>query len=1193
MTRTAILLAGVSLAMVSAAPAGADPRYLFGGTGDIPLDQPIETPNGTVQILMDDGAVVSLVGNSSFRLSGNMLVVDRGGVTVVTSGGNPLTIRLPGGGSAVVAGAASLTVNANGATGNVMGGSAAITAGGSTSQFGAGMAWRASPAGVDRVFANGAQAAPSGVAALRTGGIRAAAVNGLPIALGEALAAIGAQGDLVAAANRLQATAQNPALGAVPSGDVALLLGFSSRLAAALGGTTFQGTNPALIQVYLNYLASGGQAAQFQSAYTAIVLQYLQLLQSGGNAGQFTGLDSQALTTYLAYLQSSGGLAGLAEAQRGLIATYLAYLQGGGLPANFTVPGNYLSPATLATYLGAVQAYLDYLYAGGLPSGYGGLSTAALQAYLKALTDAGLLANLAAEQREFVTAYLAYLGGGGNPDTYPDLPDANVTTVERRLAYGVNRPGTTNATFGVSGNAVVKLDKDGNPVRQLPLNGTVVELAGAELVESKKSGEVSVGRFSNFSFFNGGTRYTVGENQGVHYVLAPPLENLPQSATFLYSLAAATHPTFGDGGTAPGTFDGQIVIAYGGTSVKTAVAGNVTMPGDATYAFSTSGGLAGFDGLTATFDPAFIQLTAAMTGRGRACGSGGPGCGLYMTILPSGKGATSLATSYESRSDNTADASFTGAAGFTLTGPYTPPPPPPPPPSGVENQFIAYVGNGPSGQFRTIDQRAPVRTTYDPATGAPIHYFWSDNENIGLGTATLADGGSAGVTGAEIGWGRWVNGTASGNFYGGQPVFGETGGHFISGDIPTNVPATGMFTYNLAGATTPTATDGTFGTLSSALAAVSFGSQPLIGLEFALSHGGVSYSWGTPGGIAQTSTNGLAVANPANGLFFGGAGSTAANRILTASGSGLACNATCIATVRGYLGGADAATLGLVYTLRGDGGYSIGGSAAFLKGDGYTPPAPPAFEGRANQVTVYAGSKVGIDNRQPTTVAYSSSGAPTGYRWELNDYSRENERPTIGSATEHESGGVGEIIGWTRWAGGTTGGKLGSSAGIELAENTGWHIVSGTPATDLPSSGTVNYALLGATAPTTRDASTAPGTFEGKLAVAFGAQPKVGIEFGITIGGASYAINTPGGVADPMQGMSVDTSAGRFNMVFGGPNLTATGSGAICGETGACKANVQGFLAGKGASHVGVAYTFGNIGYDKQVDGVAVFGKAP
>src|SRR5690606_33899038 len=103
----------------------------------------------------------------------------------------------------------------------------------------------------------------------------------------------------------------------------------------------------------------------------------------------------------------------------------------------------------------------------------------------------------------------------------------------------------------------------------------------------------------------------------------------------------------------------------------------------------------------------------------------------------------------------------------------------------------------------------------------------------------------------------------------------------------------------------------------------------------------------------------------------------------------------------------------------------------------------------------------------------------------------------------------------------------------------------------LPQSGTVQYALIGATKPTVRDGSVAPGTFSGDLAVAFGAQPHVGFEFDVAIGGSTYALNSPGGVADPSQGAAVTISPGsRFDGFWAIPNLTATGAGPACG--GSC-----------------------------------------
>ena len=85
--------------------------------------------------------------------------------------------------------------------------------------------------------------------------------------------------------------------------------------------------------------------------------------------------------------------------------------------------------------------------------------------------------------------------------------------------------------------------------------------------------------------------------------------------------------------------------------------------------------------------------------------------------------------------------------------------------------------------------------------------------------------------------------------------------------------------------------------------------------------------------------------------------------------------------------------------------------------------------------------------RPMADVIYTAGGAPIAYTVTANDFTRENERPTIGTATAQDAGSVGSTIGWARWAGGTTGGSFFSDTdGMPLGANEGFHIVAGDPA---------------------------------------------------------------------------------------------------------------------------------------------------
>jgi len=89
----------------------------------------------------------------------------------------------------------------------------------------------------------------------------------------------------------------------------------------------------------------------------------------------------------------------------------------------------------------------------------------------------------------------------------------------------------------------------------------------------------------------GGDIGLLGPDQGVHIALIPTFVDVPSGGTASYDLRGATGPTYADGETAPGTFDGAMGVAFDGPSTKVGIEATVTMP-DATYGFTTTGGAA-------------------------------------------------------------------------------------------------------------------------------------------------------------------------------------------------------------------------------------------------------------------------------------------------------------------------------------------------------------------------------------------------------------------------------------------------------------------------------------------------------------------------------------------------------------------------------------------------------------------------
>jgi len=209
-----------------------------------------------------------------------------------------------------------------------------------------------------------------------------------------------------------------------------------------------------------------------------------------------------------------------------------------------------------------------------------------------------------------------------------------------------------------------------------------------------------------------------------------------------------------------------------------------------------------------------------------------------------------------------------------------------------------------------------------------------------------------------------------------------------------------------------------------------------------------------------------------------------------------------------------------------------------------------------------ADSGIGIDSRSNVTVVIDATG--------LRSYTAASiEAPERGTNGSFETGTDG-VLSWTRWAGGTTAGTYFTTPGQTRSSNQGWHLIWGTPVTTIPTTGTVNYNLAGFTAPTVSDGSLAPGTFTGKVAVAFSSAPSVGLELAVTIGGITYAGQTIGGVANPTQSGAIVITSGAPTGVFN-VGFATTGTGPIC-RTGRCNMTVRGTLAGAGAQSLGIAY---------------------
>ncbi|MEO9133117.1 MAG: hypothetical protein ABI240_18165, partial [Sphingomonas sp.] len=113
------------------------------------------------------------------------------------------------------------------------------------------------------------------------------------------------------------------------------------------------------------------------------------------------------------------------------------------------------------------------------------------------------------------------------------------------------------------------------------------------------------------------------------------------------------------------------------------------------------------------------------------------------------------------------------------------------------------------------------------------------------------------------------------------------------------------------------------------------------------------------------------------------------------------------------------------------------------------------------------------------------------------------------------------------------------------------------------------------------DGSLAPGTFSGALSLDF-ATSRVGVDLLVAIGGASYALQSTGGTANPSQSAIGYSAAGQIN------GTATVAPGGICAN--GCGANINGSLFGSGAQQAGITYNIPG-GTGQSIFGVAAFGK--
>lgn len=990
--------------------------------------------------------------------------------------------------------------------------------------------------------------------------------------------------------------------------SLATLRAYLSAIAAAGQTGDLLGANAGLLDAYFAYLAGGGAPNGFAGLpvyadYVAALNAYYAYLAGGGLPTGYAALTQAQINAYLAALDAAGGFASHASLNA-FFAQYYAFVRAGGDPLKYAALPVY------SDYLAAVQAWYAFILGGGRPSDYTALTPEQVETYLALLGDAGVLqAQLSDTTLVFLTDYLAWLGTGADPDQFAGLPintppDPQYNSVPQppRLAYaGGFNPATAAVNFVTTLNVgngqtvpgseagftttAYALDGDGGLTSYTRAGGVTRTRGTTTVTDISGNADIVIGRWSD-GVSTGANPFTLSAAQGFHYLLARPVDAgfaLPAQGVIAYDLLAATRPTMVDGSLPAGGFAGDMAIVLG-AAPKVAFDATVTMPGlvgqpDRTFRYATAGGVT---------DPTQSQtaLTLASGGSFRILVPGVAGADCQTTNCQfdaSGVfagNANQLGLTYAAHNDLGSAKAAIGAAIFgngTLSGG------PPPEPTFVTANLLS--------------SEARLSSTYDAYTIHPINLSVTSSPNanqgyeidasgaivgvrtIGtyggydrIGTATHADSGAS--DSGVLQWTRWTGGlldmrrNAGTGGRGPVTLSDNQGYHFIVGAPATNLPASGRVDYQLVGGTRPTQGYGAAapGTLVSGAAAVQFGTQAKVGIDLVFDYNSDRFTARTAGGLANLSASELSLSN---GAFY----AIGANGNVTSTGG--TCTTSCRAIWSGFLAGPAGKEMGLEYVVQlGTSTNEVIGVAAFE-----AQPAPTFSTGEyTNQYVLNVTYARTNDSAYNSKVTYDANGMVT-------QWTRSNGSP-VGVLPEHrgpaeESGSVNGVIGWARWLDVNNIG-----AGNPKLPNSGNPILTGTLASALPTSGGVEYQLIGQTRPVDRAGNLEPGTFTGNLAVDF-ATKKVGFDFAVAIDQYGWEVRTAGGAANPANGGQ--NLLGLDRTAFEGAPMISGTTAASC--TVSCSSDVRGALFGPGASHVGLGYAIkdGSLA----VSGVATFAAQP
>lgn len=307
--------------------------------GSLAPGQQISSPNGMVQVQLDSGAIVSLVGQSSFAVNGDgSLQVSSGSVTVVNGpGGGAAVLHLAGGTDVSLLGAASFNVAAGAVDGHVLAGSATVSNPSGTGSYAPGQSFAV--AGSDApalIFTASPQAVPTPPANTAAPLVQNPAIPGVPTGTPQTIA------------EALSGPARNPG---------GALFGQTTQDQLANAGTTSPVTPPG---------AAGGSGAGALKTATAAIVDVIQSSKLN-NLDTVLGYGPLALPFVI---DDQGGLQSVTRQTNSTLVITRGTLVNSEVYADGTVAiGRWSGGTSAGDSIFALTANQGYYYALGMPAG--------------------------------------------------------------------------------------------------------------------------------------------------------------------------------------------------------------------------------------------------------------------------------------------------------------------------------------------------------------------------------------------------------------------------------------------------------------------------------------------------------------------------------------------------------------------------------------------------------------------------------------------------------------------------------------------------------------------------------------------------------------------------------------------------------------------------------------------------------